>query len=114
VESEIYAASLEGYDIMLSNESLQKAKDHMGLAKDYYEQKEYGDTKTELKNVIRYLEDALFQLASARLYVYRPPAYTPFLTILLQVFLAILIFVIFYLHRRKERKPKALRKGSET
>lgn len=110
IDSEIYSAALEGYDVSVANESLNNARAHLNLAKDYFEKKEYDDTKKELTIVIKYLQDAVFQLASVTLYVYRPPAYSPIFLFLLEAFLALLIFLLIYLYRRKKRKPKALRK----
>jgi hypothetical protein len=114
VESDIYSATLDGYDVSLANESLNHAKLHMQAAKSNFSVMEFDDTKRELNNVIRYLEDAVFQLASATLFEYRPPAHFPLLLVLLEAFLALLVFILFFLYRRRKEKPKALRKGTET
>lgn len=113
IDSEIYEAFIEGYDVSVANESLNNARSHLDLAKSHLEEQRYGETKEELKTVIRYLQDALFQLASARLYVYRPPAASPIYVFLLEALLALLIFLFIYMRRRRKRKPKALRKGAE-
>lgn len=113
IESEIYVAWLDGYDVTLANESLNNAKAHLELAKEHFEAQEFDNAKRELKNVIKYLEDAVFYLASAILYVYKPPAFYPLLIILVEVLIAIGIFVLFYLNKRRKRKPKALRATAE-
>ena len=114
VESDIYAASLDGYDVSIPNESLGHAKSHMRAAKGNFSIMEFDNTKRELNNVIRYLEDAVFQLASATLFEYMPPAHVPLLLILFEALLALMVFILFFLYRRRKEKPKALRKGTET
>jgi len=114
VESEIYAAALEGYDVGYANESIKMAKLSLESARTYFEAQDFDNTMRELRNVVKYLEDALLQLASAMMYVYKPPVYYPFLLIVVEILLAIGIFIIFYLNRRRERRPKALEAAAET
>lgn len=109
IYSQIYNASLEGYDVTLANESLNNARSSLQIAKKYFELQEFDYAKRELRTTLTYLEDAVFQLANAMLYVYRPPAFYPYLVIIIEVFIVIIIFVIFYLERRRKKKPKSLR-----
>ncbi len=111
VESEMYKVMLEGYDVTLANVSLNKAKSSLEIAKTYFEERDFISTKRELRNTMVYLEEAVLQIASATLYVYTPPAYYPFFLIMVEVLIAIGIFVIFYLNRRRKRRPKRLREA---
>ena len=111
VESEMYKVMVEGYDVSLANESLNKAKSSLEIAKTYFEERDFISTKRELRNTIIYLEEAALQVASATRYVYTPPAYYPFFLIMVEILIAIGIFIIFYLDRRRKRRPKRLREA---
>jgi hypothetical protein len=115
IENEIDSASLEGYDVSLANQSLINAKTQLGTAKEYFGLKKFNLVKIEFKKITKSLEDAVFQLASAKLYAYKPPAFLPFFMILIIVPIIAIILIFYYYKRKKEKqRPKLLRELAET
>jgi len=115
IENEINSASLEGYDVSLANQSLINAKTQLGTAKEYFGLKKFNLVKIEFKKITKSLEDAVFQLASAKLYAYKPPAFLPFFMILIIVPIIAIILIFYYYKRKKEKqRPKLLRELAET
>ncbi|MHA1744210.1 MAG: hypothetical protein ACTSV6_08170, partial [Candidatus Heimdallarchaeota archaeon] len=109
IEQEIISASNKGFDVTLANQSLNNAKSSLELAKSYLEAKKIEDAKKELANVERSLEDAALQLASATMYVYRPPAVAPFLMLSVILGIAIVFLIFYYYKKKKKKRPKLLR-----
>jgi hypothetical protein len=113
IESEIFSASNQGFDLTLPSRALEQAKLSLGKAKYYYELGKFDEAKKELENVRKSLEEAVLQLASSTLYIYKPAAYSPLL-ILLLIIIIITIIILPYYYKRKERRPKMLRELGET
>jgi hypothetical protein len=114
IEKEILSTSSKGFDVGLANMSLSSAKASLESANGYFKLKKYKETREELEKVKRSLEDAVFQLASATLYVYRPPSITLYLMLLLLLLIIAAILIYYYYKKRQERRPKLLRAMSET
>lgn len=115
IERDIIGAHLDGFDVGFANESLNYAKTNLDIAKAQYHAGEYEDVKDSLKRVREGLEDAVFRLANAMLYVYGPPAISPYLILAIVIILALIIFIIIFWYRRKKEKerPKLLRKSKQ-
>jgi hypothetical protein len=109
VEREIDAYRNEGYDVSLANESLSIAKQYLKSAKDNYNMRLFDRAKEDLQKTRKYLEDAVFQLANATLYLYAPPAFAPYWLVVILAVAAVLIALLYYRKRKKERRPKILR-----
>ncbi|MEM7821822.1 MAG: hypothetical protein QXX38_03375, partial [Candidatus Aenigmatarchaeota archaeon] len=67
------------------------------------------DAKNELEKVRKNLEDAVFQLASITLYLYRPPAFFPWLILFAIIVIIGIIVILIYYKKKKERRPRLLR-----
>jgi hypothetical protein len=92
--------------LSLARISIEKAKDYLKL-------KKMKEARKELENVEKNIKDAALQLASALLYIYRPPAILWWLIILIISAIAIGILIYFYM-KRKRRRPKLLQRIEET
>jgi hypothetical protein len=113
VESQIVSAKLSGYDVGIANQSLSSAKISYGRAKDYFDSKKFADAKRELDNVKQDLENAMLQLASAQLYVYKTRAIINWWVIIGILVLISGIVIFIFLMRRRKRRPKLLREMGE-
>lgn len=113
LESEIYIAYLDGQDMDSANQSLSLAKESLDLAEGLYESGDWEACGDELKKTQTYIEEAVFKMASSTIYVYEPAAYMPFALVLVWIGVAIALFVILYLWRRRERRPKSLKENPE-
>jgi hypothetical protein len=113
IQREINSAFLQGYDVSLANKSLSLARISIEKAKDYLKLKKMKEARKELENVEKNIKDAALQLASALLYIYRPPAILWWLIILIISAIAIGILIYFYM-KRKRRRPKLLQRIEET
>ncbi|MEM5879261.1 MAG: hypothetical protein QXU74_02085 [Candidatus Aenigmatarchaeota archaeon] len=112
IQGEINSAFSEGYDVALANQTLNYARLSLENVKDYFRLKKIAEAKKELTKVEKYIEDAALQLASATLYLYRPPALLWWLILLLIILIASAFLAYWYL-RRRGKKPKLLQKLEE-
>jgi hypothetical protein len=113
IQQQINSAFLQGYDVSLANKTLSLAKASLENAKDYLESKRIKDAKKELIEVEKNIQDAALQLASATLYLYKPPAILWWLILLIILAIALAILAYWYWKRRK-RRPKLLQRVEET
>ena len=113
IQQQINSAFLQGYDVSLANKTLSLAKASLENAKDYLELKRIKDAKKELIEVEKNIQDAALQLASATLYLYKPPAILWWLILLIILAIALAILAYWYWKRRK-RRPKLLQRVEET
>lgn len=110
IEGQIVSTAQQGYDVSLANQSLNNAKASFEKAKNYYDFGNYLNAKKELDKVKKFLEDAVFQLASTTLYVRKYPAFAPLWVLL--IFILIIVAVMVVSRRKKKKKeerPKLLR-----
>ncbi|MEM5772809.1 MAG: NEW3 domain-containing protein [Candidatus Aenigmatarchaeota archaeon] len=114
IQQKINSAFLEGYDVRIANETLNMARFSLENAKDYFKSGRMQDAKKELTKVENYIQEALLQLSSATLYVYRPFAFLWWIIILIILLIALIFLIIWYLKRRAERRPKLLERLEET
>jgi len=118
IQHEIDSAALKGIDVTTPQDTLNKAKSGLEIAKEYYQQEKYEDAKSKLTEVKKHLEDAVYQLAVAGI-VIQLPAFIPTYIILIPILVGAVIAVLFILWKRKgekekERRPKLLRGITET
>jgi hypothetical protein len=113
IQQQINSAFLQGYDVSFANKTLSLARASLENAKDYLKSKRIKDAKKELIEVENKIQDAALQLASATLYLYRPPAILWWLILLIILAIALAILAYWYLKRRK-RRPKFLQRIEET
>ena len=111
LEKKVSDAKDEGLNVTNAERSLERAKEGLELARDYYDQGVYDRAKEKLDEIKKDFEDTVFQLAQARLRVTVAPAFSPFIIIILAIIMAIIF--LFILRRRKEKRPKLLREVSE-
>jgi flagellar basal body-associated protein FliL len=116
IQNEIDSAVLKGIDVKIPQDTLNRAKLGLELAKDYYKQGKSEDAKSKLAEVKKYLEDAVYQLAVAGIKV-QLPAFTPIIIIVIILFVGIILALFLFLLKRikeKEKRPKLLGALSET
>jgi hypothetical protein len=114
VERQIVSAKLSGYDVGIANQSLNSAKISYGRAKEYSDSNKFGDARKELDNVKQDLENAMLQLASAQLYVYKTRAIINWWVIIgILILISGIVIFIFVRRKMKRRRPKLLRDMGE-
>jgi hypothetical protein len=116
IQSEIDSAVLKGIDVKIPQDTLDKAKIGLEIAKGYYQQGKYEDAKNKLAEVKKYLEDAVYQLAVAGIKI-QLPAFTPVMIIIIILFIGLIILLSLLFLKKikgKEKRPKLLRALSET
>ena len=113
IEHEISLAASNGIDVSLANQSLNNAKANLETARDFFNLRKFVDAKDALKNVEKNLSDAVFQLANANLYIYRPSAFAPFWILIIILLMAAAASGYYYYKKRKRRKPRLLRNIGE-
>jgi hypothetical protein len=114
IQQQINSAFLQGYDVGLANKTLSLARISLENAKDYLKSKKIKDAKMELENVESKIQDAALQLASAMLYLYKPPAILWWLILLIILLMALVLLAYWYWRKRMKRRPKLLQKMEET
>jgi len=123
VQHEIDSAALKGIDITLPQDTLNKAKSGLDIAKEYYQLEKYEDARSKLVEVKKYLEDAVYQLAVAGITISKLPAFIPTYIILILIIIGALIAIILVLWKRRKdkekdkeelKRPKILRNITET
>jgi len=117
VQSEIDSAALKGIDTSLAQISLNKAKISLNDAKNYYYLNRLEEVRVKLKEVEKYIQEAVLQLSLAKAKLYILPAYFPIwiviLSILLGIFLLIILLILRKRRRKKEERPALLRRFAE-
>jgi len=116
IQSEIDSAVLKGIDVKIPQDTLDKAKIGLEIAKGYYQQGKYEDAKNKLAEVKKYLEDAVYQLAVAGIKV-QLPAFSPIMIIIIILFIGLILLLSLLFLKKikgKEKRPKLLRALSET
>jgi hypothetical protein len=113
IQQQINSAFLQGYDVSLANKTLSLAKTSLGNAKDYLKSNKIKDAKKELVEVENKIQEAALQLASATLYLYKPPAILWWLILLIILAIALAILAYWY-WKRRNRRPKLLQRVEET
>ena len=110
ITDEMLTAKRNGFDISLTNESLNKAKENLKRAEEYLKLKKYDNVENALSKTKMYIEDAVFQLAHAMLFVYIAPPFEPLFMIILFITMIVLGFFISWYKRKKKQKPRMLQK----
>lgn len=117
IEQEVYDAKERGLNVDLALKSLEKAKNDLYIAKEYYKMGEYENSMIKLKDVEDDLKDTVFQLANASIPVtIVVPAYRPLIVLVIAILVAMIFVVILFLKRKrkkKEEKPRLLRAAGE-
>lgn len=109
IQHEINYAALEGIDVKLPQDTLNKAIESLEKAKEYYQQGKYEDARSRLAEVKKYLEDAVYQLAVAGI-VIRLPAFIPtYIIIFIVTIIIVFTLILFILLKRKREKEKEKR-----
>jgi len=111
LEKKISDAIEEGVDVTTAERSLERAKLGFQIAKDYFSTGDYESARDRLDEVKKDFEDVVFQLANAQIKLYAAPAFSPFLIIIIAIFIGI-IFLFLLRRRREKRRPKLLREVS--
>lgn len=113
MNGKISSAASQGYDVTLANQSLDNARSNLKMAKYYLDLGNFAEAKNKLNEVNKNLEDTVFQLASAKMYVYKVPAYVPFLIPLIIIVIIILAVSIYYYNKKRKERPRLLRALTE-
>jgi len=94
---------------------LSYAEAHLSLAEDYCRLKDFENAKKELDKVKKYLEDAILQLASAAMFVYKPPALViPWILLLIAAIIVLILVYLYYRRKKKAKRPRLLEAATET
>ena len=109
IDNEIITMHMKRYDVRLANQSIGYAKANLTYAEDLYNLEGYEDAWNTLKDVKKNIEDAVFHLGHATLQIRAEP--TIFLIIILILpILVTIIFVTYYMLKKKEtERPRLLR-----
>jgi len=115
IEREILSASLKGFNVDMASQSLNAAKTNLENAKKYFELKDFNQTEKELNILNINVQDAVLQLASSAMFIYKAPTLSLSL-ILLMIIIFVIAFALIYLYwkEKKEKRPKLLKELSET
>jgi hypothetical protein len=111
LEGKISDADSKGLDVSQANISFNRAQRGLQSAREYYNSGKYQEARDELDGVRQDLEDVVFQLANAALNLYVTPAFSPFILVIIMIFLGILFFILLR-RRKRDRKPRLLREAS--
>ena len=109
IDNEIISMHMKRYDVRLANQSITYAKANLTYAEELYDLEGYEDAWNTLKDVKKNIEDAVFHLGHATLQIRAEP--TIFLIIILILpILVTIIFVTYYMLKKKEtERPRLLR-----
>jgi hypothetical protein len=114
IAEDINTAAAQGFDVHMANNSLNNARTSLEIAKNYFNQKRFDIANVQLVKTKGFLEDAVFQLASTTMYLYKPPAFSPWLIFLIIILIVIVILIIFYWRKDRKKRPKLLKEMIET
>jgi len=108
IRTEIEKLSLEGKNVTLCSQLLEKAEQEIQAARDFYELKKYQEAKDRLEKVKKVLEQTVICLAYATIppMLVVIPGYVSFLAIIIVLIIIPLILFLLYKRRREEEEKE--------
>jgi hypothetical protein len=116
IQREILSASSKGFNIDLASQSLKNAEKNLENAKKYFASNDFNRTREELGYFNKNIQDAVLQLASSAIFIYKAPILPLYSLLLIIVFIivALLLIFLYWRKKKKEKRPKLLKELAET
>jgi hypothetical protein len=116
IQREILSASSKGFNVDLASQSLKNAEKNLENAKNYFASNDFNRTREELGYFNKNVQDAVLQLASSAIFVYKAPLLPLYslLLIIVIILIALLLIFLYWRKKKKEKRPRLLKELSET